>query len=97
MTPLDIPAARENAERWLVRRDGSRVTRDEAIGEENMAHDVLAALSELEQQRRRVQRLEECLVDARDALANLRAGRWEIGYVKERVDRVLAAVRKEIL
>ena len=32
-------------------------------------------------------------IEAHDALSNLRAGRWEIGYVKDRVDRITSSIR----
>jgi len=55
---VNIQPARERAESWLTRRDGTWVLRDEAISEELLAHDLLAACNEIE--RLRAQLVEAC-------------------------------------
>lgn len=47
----DIERMRTDANAWLFRGDGKRVTRTEAVGEESLALDIVEACDEIEKLR----------------------------------------------
>jgi hypothetical protein len=74
-----------------LRLNGEISTKDAQLTH-NLA-ELARVQRERDEARAEVERLRCVAEQAHDALSNLRVGRWEIGYVKDRVDNITLAIR----